>query len=731
MAVDEEVPPSASSAERGVGVHSANYQVTVSGTVGPQVGDHNVQNIHFASRPQVRWPVRVGVIPPRASYFQQRHSIGNTDSMPAGVEAVVPGRTVRVLSGLGGVGKTQIAIRYAEQQWAVHALDLLVWMPATSREAILTGYAETAWQIFGGDETAVQRAAERLLAWLAATDKSWLIVLDDLQNPGDMTGLWPPTIPTGQVLITTRRRDAALAGSGRAVFEVDVFTPEESVAYLHDSLAEHPHLRQGTVELAADVGHLPLALAQAAAYLIDRDLSCQDYRARLADRRRTLADVFPVRSELPDDHRETIAATWSLSADLANGLTPAGLARPILAAGSLLDPNGFPVEVLVSPSIIQHIASVLGHAVDSDDVRDALHCLHRLSLVNVDRDDPQRAVRVHALLQRATRETLTNTALAGFTRAIGDALVSLWPTVESDARLAQVLRANADALRVNSGRHLWSPNGHRLLFREGESLGDSGLAAAAAEYHRQLFTAADRYLGSDHRDTLAARRELARWQGEAGHPASAATAFAPLLEDLVRMLGFDHPDTLKTRGHLGYWKRKAGDLAGAVTAYEALLTDTVRVLGPNHPDTLSVRANLAHWRGEAGDPAGAATAIHTLLIDLDRILGPNSLQTLWNRGNLAHWQGETGDPIGARDSFQDLLTDHLRALGPQHPHTLQTRSQLAHWQGKAGDPTGAVDAYENLLLDYIRILGPNHPATLSTQNSLLRWKSANEQPTSD
>ncbi|MEU0886096.1 tetratricopeptide repeat protein [Lentzea sp. NPDC005914] len=640
----------------------------------------------------------------------------------AASDRAASGGAAKVLSGLGGVGKTQVAVRYAEQQWAKRALDLLVWVTATSKDAILTGYAETACQVLGVDEASPQRAAERLLAWLAATDKSWLIALDDLQDPGDVSGLWPPTTGSGQVLITTRRRDAALTRLARAVVDVDVFTPEESLAYLHDALTDHPHLKQGAAALAADLGHLPLALAHVVAYLIDRDLTCQDYRARLADRRRTLTDVFPAHGELPDDYRRTVAATWSLSIELANGLAPRGVARPLLAIASLLDPNGFPIDVFTRHPILDHVTSELGRPIETDDLRDALRCLHRLSLVTVDRAQPERAVRVHALVQRATRETLTDAALAGVARTAADALVDLWPTTESNIRLAQVLRSNTDALHANAGRHLWAPRGHSVLFRSGQSLGDSGLAADTVVYHQDLFIAADRYLGSDHQDTLAARREIARWRGEAGDLVGAAAAFPSLLADVVRCLGVDHPDTLNTRGHLGYWRRKAGDLAGAMSAYEELLVDNLRVLGPDHADTLSVRANLAQWQGEAGDPAGAAAAITVLLADFLRVVGPDDIATLWSRGNLAHWQGVAGDPVGARDSFELLLADHLRALGPNHPHTLRTRRRLAHWCGKAGDPVSAAAAYEELLADYLQILGPHYPDTISTQSDLAYWR---------
>jgi len=345
------------------------HRVTLQDAFGTQLGDHNVQNFYLPTL-SAQWPLRLGMIPPSASCFQRRAVLDAVDQMLPDVSEATTSRPPKVLSGLGGVGKTQVAVRYVEQQWARRALDLLVWVTATSKDAIVTGYAETALRVLGADNVGPQQSAERLLTWLASTDKAWLIALDDLQDPGDIRGLWPPNTQTGQVLITTRRRDATLTHLGRAVFDIDVFTPEESVAYLHAALASHEYLAEGAPGLAADLGHLPLALAQAVAYLIDRDLSCESYRARLADRRRSLTEVFPARGELPDDQRTTIAATWSLSVGLPNRLAPAGVARPFLEIASLLDPHGFPIEVITNGPILNYLTRLLNRDVDADDVHD-------------------------------------------------------------------------------------------------------------------------------------------------------------------------------------------------------------------------------------------------------------------------------------------------------------------------------------------------------------------------
>ena len=126
-------------------------------------------------------------------------------------------------------------------------------------------------------------------------------------------------------------------------------------------------------------------------------MTCARYRALLTDQRRQLADIAP--DALPDQHRDIVAATWSLSIERADNLAPPGLARPVLELAALLDPNGIPLAVLTAAAVAAYCTERLGRTVDHDD---ALHTLHRFSLLAI--DEPTATARMHALLQRAVRD---------------------------------------------------------------------------------------------------------------------------------------------------------------------------------------------------------------------------------------------------------------------------------------------------------------------------------------
>ncbi|MER5757729.1 FxSxx-COOH system tetratricopeptide repeat protein [Streptomyces sp. NPDC002082] len=681
------------------------------------------------------WPHQVGVIPRRADCFQHRHAVDEVGAALAhGDTAVLIGQ---VLAGVGGVGKTQLAADYARRAWNSGTADLLVWITASTRTAIMSGYAQAAAEILPVPPENPEDAAKAFLAWLepraTATPRRWLIVLDDVSAPGDLSGLWPPAGPHGATVVTTRRRDAALHGVGRRQVPVSVFTPGEATSYLRAVLAEHGRRDpdQQLADLAAELGHLPLALSQAAAYLIDTELDCATYRRRLADHTRRLPDLLPEIDALPDDQTTSTAAAWSLSIDRAGQLRPVGLARPMLELAAMLDPNGIPAPVLTSPPVLAYLAehrtdttppSDPAASVTAEQAYDTLRVLHRLSLIDHAPGTPQQTVRVHQLIQRAVRELLPTDRYDQLARTAADALTATWPDVERDTALAQALRTNTDALTRNASRALYQPRVHAVLYRTGRSLGATGQVTAATTHFHHLADTAHTRLGPDHPDTLTTRHELAYCRGEAGDAAGAATAFEQLLEDRLRVQGPDHLHTLITRNELARWRGEAGDAVGAATAFEQLLEDSLRVLGPDHHNTLTIRHNLAYWRGEAGDAAGAATAFEQVLEDRLRVLGPDHTKTLTTRNELAQWRGETGDAAGAATAFEQLLEDSMRVLGPDHPNTLTIRHNLAYWRGQAGDATGAATAFEQLLEDRLRVQGPDHPYTLTTRSNLARWR---------
>ncbi|MFD8765946.1 tetratricopeptide repeat protein [Streptomyces mirabilis] len=677
-------------------------------------------------REPAAWPHQIGVIPSKAQAFQHRSEANWLRAAIDGGGTAVLGQ---ILTGMGGVGKTQLAADYARTTWKDGSLDLLVWVTASGRSPVVSGYAQAGVELCRANPEDPEQAARAFLAWLtpkaAAEPCRWLIVLDDIADPDDLRDLWPPVSPYGRTLATTRRRDAALTSEGRRRIEVGLFTATESITYLSAFLAGHDRHEppDQLTALAHDLGHLPLALSQAAAYLIDSGEDVAAYRGLLAARSTALADTAPDR--LPDDQATSLAAAWSLSIDRADTLRPVGLARPMLHLAAQLDPNGIPQTVLTSQPALTHLGQHLSgesHQISSRDAVRALRALHRLHLIEHDRDAPHQAVRVHQLIQRATRDSLPHSQRDQMVRTAADAVLAAWPATGVDAAAAARLRANSDAVVHNGEDALYQPTMHQALFRTGKSLGETGQVNAAVEYFSHLLDVAHRCLGIHHPDSLATWRHLATSRAEAGDMAGAVAALESVLEHMLQILGPDHPDTLVTQNNLAKWRGAMGDEAGAVATLELLLEHMLQFLGPDHSDTLTARNDLAWWQGQAGDEAGAIAAFEHLQIDQERVLGRNHPDTLMSAGNLAWCRGAAGDAAKALTELEPLVERTLQALGPDHRTTLATTHTYAIQLAATGNFASAVTTLESVVTRMLRALDPDHPDIFYARSNLATYK---------
>jgi tetratricopeptide (TPR) repeat protein len=672
----------------------------------------------------------VGSVPHPALAFQKRHTVLDGSKAAIGV-GPPPGQYV--IAGMGGVGKTQLAAAIARDAAASAEVDLVVWVPASTRTAVMTTYAAAAGEVgVGADDP--ERACARFLGWLASTSERWVVVLDDVSQPGDLAKLWPPNHETGTTVVTSRRRDASLT-AGRVLADIDVFTADQAQAFLSERLP--PALADDTEGLARDLGYLPLALSHATAHIIDLELPCSAYRQQFANRKRRLSRLFPDASALFDDsNTATVATTWSISIEKADDLPPVGLAGPLLTIASFLDPNGIPTAVFDTTAVRAHMlrATAIDGAqpddyeeIDPIDIRSGLANLRRFSLIST----AESLVRVHALVQRAVRETLSRDEMRAAVRGAADALLELWPPVERDLALVVALRSNTNVLNTGTeSENLWDSGtgAHPLLFRALESTSNAALANAAFEAATRLHEQAARLLGADHRSTLKARHHLADLLGELGNPKGAADAYEKLITDQVRALGPDDPDTLHSRSNHAYRRSETGDPGGAAVEFTHVLADYARLYGADHIDSLRTRQFRADCLGEAGDVKDATLALQDLLKDQLRVLGAEHPHTMITRNSLAFWLGTSGDTAGAIALLEKLLVDRLRLLNPEHPATFTTRMNLAQWHGRSGNPARAVTMLQALLLDRERVLGSQHASTLSTRRALARWRGEEGDP---
>ncbi len=711
-------------------------------------------------------PVKLsGIIPPLADSFHQRPETGLY--LRAGL---YPGDTVVLTHGegtdaapaaQGGTGKTQLAVAFTHALWGARAVDALVWVPATSQEAIITGFAQAAVTV-GAAEAAMsaETAADRFIGWLAHTRRPWALILDDLVSPADLENLWPAG-PAGQVVITTRLPETVFGGgpspapgaaAGPRIAPVGGLSRREMLAYLGARLTDYPDQRADALKLGEDLGGLPLGLAQAAAVMTVDRLSCREYRGRFGERREHMSAMRI------DGVSPAVLATWSLAAESAHQLPPAGVAWPALALAAMLDPDGIPGAVLTSPAGCGYIAGrpSAGDAADQGMVHAAMTNLARVGLVSVDPASPARTVRMHASVRAAVRAYLPPADFEQAVLAAAEALMQAWPEAGGtqdpleQAQLEQVLRDCTGALwaadravprPAEGGQHarpvplsaagahayqvaqphqsrLWQPEAHPVLFRKGRSLEASGLAGSAITYWQTMLITSTRLLGNAHANAVAARDRLGAAYEAAGRSGDAITVFTNALDDREHNSGPEHPDTIAARGRLAHAYSSAGRPAEAIALYEQMADGADRQLGPGHPVTLAARASLAAAYQSAARGKEALTAYQMLMTDSERLLGARHPNTLATRESLAAAFLAAGQPKDAIEHYKQLVADTEAAGGHDHPDAIAARTTLASAYGRSGKLKDAIALYQRVLADHERTAGTDHPDTIAARASL-------------
>ena len=686
-----------------------------------------------------------GTVPPLADAYYPREQTG-----PDLASSLRPGETVVLVHGeetelapaaQGGTGKTQLAVEFAHAMWNTRAVEVLVWVTGASSESVIAGFAEAAKMVDArAPDEGAEMAAARFVSWLARTRRAWALIIDDLAELSDLEELWPAGA-SGRVLITTRLPAIAFKGpafesptfegTDLRVVPVSGLSRREALDYVASRLTDHPDQRIEALDLGEDLDGLPLGLAQATAVMSARRQGCRQYRTLLAERIGHMPAV--------DGVSAAVLATWSIAAECAHELPPAGLAWPTLVLAAMLDHHGVPGAVLTSPAACGYIAGRPSTANGSDQnmVRAAINNLAQAGLVTIDPASPARTVQMHASVQAAVRAYLPPAELEQVVTAAADALLETWPDAEgqgvqgggqaqpgqaqpdrpsSDSSAA--LRDCASALRATDGGMLWKPEAHPLLFRAGLSLEHSRLSRAAITYWKSMVATSTRLLGPAHANAVVARDRLAAAYESAGKSADAIAVFQAALADREQNQGPEHAETIAARAHLAHAYQSAGRPADAIALYERTVADSERMLGPAHPVTLDARASLAQTYQTAGRPADAIAAYELILADAERQLGAGHPATLSARASLGAGYAANGQAKEAIAQYARALADQERMHGRDHPDTIAARASLASAFRAAGKQKDAIAQYERVLADRERVQGADHPDAIAARANL-------------
>jgi len=682
------------------------------------------------------WPVRSGTVPAIADgYIDRLETVPDlAAALPPGTMAALvsdratdPGRTAgsTARDWLRSSGKTQIAVALAESLWRSRQLDLLVWVDASSRASVLSGYAAATALVTGRDQaSSCESVAAQFVSWLAETSHSWLVVLDDLTDETGLDGLCPAG-PAGRTLVTCA--DTAAVPRGMRIMPIGPFNSREALGYLTERLSANRGQRLGAIDLVNAMGVEPAALAQASAVIASSAISCQsyqDYFERWREHLANSAGAPPLAS----------AVTWPLSLESASQFAPGGSVRSLLALTALLDGHGIPATVLTAPAAVRYLTGgeaagdapaerapaepALAEPALAESALAALAALERVGLLTVERASAPPTVRMSPVLQAALRDAIPEALLDLAAHVAADALLQAWPVAEPLGWPASGLRSCTAALQQAAGSRLWGDGCHPVLQRAGDSLDHARLTGPAAQHWRDLATTGDRLLGAAHPQTILAEQRLAEACLTAGRADDAVSWFHRILDTQTVQLGADHPDLISIRLRFCHALVAARQPDRAVPVLEQVLFDAERARGPEHTDTLGARDELAAAYQAAGRHSDAISLYRRTLADRERIQGSQHPETMTTRQCLADSYLARGLSKEAIAAYRRVVTDRERALGPDHLDTTRARYSLGAAYLRTGKAVAAERAYEQAQASFERVLGPRHPDTLRNRAEL-------------
>ena len=654
----------------------------------------------------------------------------------------------RAIKGLGGVGKTQIALEYAYRAYEQGRYTHTIWLNAASEGAIIASLLALA-ELAQVSETDQSKQVAAIIRWLEACAQPWLLIVDN----ADELSFLPSYLPTrgnGHILLTTR---ASAVGELAPSIEVDCMSLMEGRQLLlrraqrEGSDAEMDEATTIVVALA----QFPLALDQAGAYIDETGCSLHDYFQLYQQHRYAL---LARRGKQATHYPESVATTWSLSFQHVKQNNPA--AAELLRLCSFLAPDAIPEAILTSG--VAEVGPVLGQALaDSFLLNEAIQVLRRYSLIK--RDPKARVLNMHRLVQVVLKENLNQATgrqwaeqtVRVVSRAFPKVSRENWPRCELCLPHVRACAELADEY------HLSFPEGAHLFHQAGSYLYARGLYAQAEPLFLRALTLREQLLGSEHPDTASTLQALADLYYRQGKYEQVEPLLKRVLAIRQQVLGPEHPAIADTLSALGSLYGTLGKYAQGEPLLQQALMMNEQQLGPGHTNTMRDLHNLAflyrlQGKYEQAEPLlRRALAISkqqddewfawllsqlALLLYLrghykqaeplyqralamcEDILGAMHPRTATCLHDLGVLYAKLGKEEQAEALYQRALSIREQVVGPTHKHFAQSLHDIASLYQMQGGYEQAEELYQRALAIQEYTLGPEHPDTAQTLTNL-------------
>jgi tetratricopeptide (TPR) repeat protein len=623
------------------------------------------------------------------------------------------------ISGLGGIGKTQIALEYAYRyRNDYHAI---FWLKGDTPEGLLTDFMQLA-SMFNLPERneADQHTVITAIKYALSQTPQWLLIIDNLDTFEQLDDLIP-TQGQGDILITTHRQ---AIGAIARLNKVHTMPLDEGTLFLlrranviaQDSSLDT--LPATVVEDARDicrrVDGLPLALDQAGAYIEETQIGVPGYIA-LYEKHETA--LLKQRSKFVTGHPTSIATTLSLCIAHVKQHDPAFL--DLLSFCAFLHPDAIPIEIfsIGSSDLGPSLQALLSNEFA---LNNALGTLLDLSLLH--RNSDMGTISIHRLVQVILRDKMqADTQRLWAERAI-KVLCRLFPEAELGVwqQCQQYLPHALAAADLISRWDLSSPEAAQLLYLTSRYLYDISSYADARKLCEQAYLIDEQIHGNQHAETARTLHCLGNIDESLGDYTHAQHHYEQAMTIGEHVWGLEHPDTARLLNDVGEHFQTLGQFSLAEDYYRRAYAIRQKIFGLEHPETANSLNNIAGICEEQGRHVEAEPLYEQALLLRERLRGPNHIDTAENFSNIARFYRVVGKYSQAQPFYQRATLAYEEALGPEHPRVATCCNNFAVFRIAMGQYAQAEELLTRTLEIRTKLLGPHHPDTAGSWNHLAR-----------
>jgi tetratricopeptide (TPR) repeat protein len=606
---------------------------------------------------------------------------------------------VAAISGLGGVGKTELAVQYAISHdqdypagvWWLSGRDVM--------GQVLSYGVRMGMPMTGTNSTPEQKVQECYDFWRQGLAGRRLVIVDDVTTVADYEAIvsYLPTDPSFRILMTTRERLQVRR------LDLGVLSEGEAIEFLTKLLGSERVAAEGSLvkELCKWLGYLPLGLELVGRYLVSKPrTSVATLLERLAVGKLEARSLL--RGQPMTSTHGSLAAAFEVS-----WVTLEEQTEELAAFLSLFGLAAIPQDLLASC-----------FEWEAEDLEDAWDRLMNLHLVGKDEC-------LHPIVREFLTVKLDQRLDCGkmrerYTRAI---VTSAENHCEQTMTLDQLQAAkvyethwldfNKRQSEENFGIAIAT-----VCMRLDQYYSSQGLFGLSREPSERALAIREKQLGPDHPDTGTSLNNLAGLYRSMGHYNEAEPLYQRALAISEKQLGPDHPDTGTSLNNLAGLCRSMGHYNEAEPLYQRALAISEKQLGPDHPDTGTSLNNLALLYRSMGRYNEAEPLYQRALVIREKQLGPDHPSTGISLNNLALLYESMGRYNEAEPLYQRALAISEKQLGPDHPDTGTSLNNLALLYESMGRYNEAEPLYQRALAISEKQLGPDHPFTGTSLNNL-------------